>query len=354
MGKRVLRCLSFFCCAAVVLTFLACKNKAEKKEEQAQTSEATSEAKRGTAGSISADEQKRLESFIKKRLGSRMPTDAKIQVEGFEQTPVESLRRGKFVIESARGSGAVSFLITEDGKYLIIGDVSSLQDFENSPIKGIKTGKALLGSQQVPVTVTEDGKYIVLADFIDTTVDPLKETMDKISLEDVPFKGAEDANVTVVEYSDFQCPFCKRGSDMIPEILEEYEGKVKIGYKQLPLPIHNWATEAAIASVCASKQGNDKFWKLHDLFFENQGKLNAENIKGEIGGFAKQIGLNTDEFNKCIDSPEVAQRVKDEAEEARSIGISSTPTFVVNGMIVPGANPHGLKSAIDLALSEKN
>ena len=358
MSKSILKCLVFCCCALVSLTIIACKNQGEKKQEQAQkegtqTTETVSEAKKEPAGNISPDEQKRLQSFLKKKLGARMPADAKIQVQGFEQSPIDGLRKGKFVIESGRGSGDVNFLISKDGRFLIIGDVASLKDFQNSPVEGVKTGEVALGTQPIPVSITSDGQFIVFGEFIDTTIDPLKETMNKISLKDVPVKGADDAAVTIVEYSDFQCPFCKRGTEIIPQILKEYDGKVKIAYKQLPLPIHNWAREAAIASVCESEQGNDKFWELHDLLFENQGKLNQENAKEEINGFAKQIGLNTDEFGKCIDSPEAAKRVQNESAEARSIGVSSTPTFVVNGMIVPGANPQGLKSAIDVALSEK-
>ncbi len=353
MGKSILKCLFFCWCGLVFLTFVACKDQGGKIKEQPQTKEAAPEAKKESAGSITPDEQERLRSFIKKRLGSRMPADANIQVKGFEQSPVEGLRKGQFAIESARGSGEVAFLISSDGRYLIIGDVASLENFEDTPIKGIRTGNITLGNQPIPVTISEDGKYIILAEFIDTTIDPLKETMSKISLEDVPVKGADGAQVTIIEYSDFQCPFCKRGTDIIPQILKEYDGKVKIAYKQLPLPIHNWAMEAAIASVCADKQGNDKFWELHDLLFENQANLTAENAKEEINGFAKQIGLNTDEFNKCLDSPEAAQRVQNESAEARSIGVSSTPTFVVNGMIVPGANPQGLKSAIDVVLSDE-
>lgn len=353
MSKLILRCLFFYFFGIVLLTFISCTNQGEKNKEQPQTKETSSEAKKEPAGNISPEEQKRLQSFIKKRLGARMPADANIQVKGFEKSPVEGLRKGQFVIESSRGSGQVTFLISSDGKYLIIGDVASLDNFENTPIKGIKTGNVSLGGQSIPVTMSTDGQYIILADLIDTTVDPLKETMSKISLDNVPVKGAEDAKVTIVEYSDFQCPFCKRGTDIIPQILKEYDGKVKIAYKQLPLPIHNWARDAAIASVCADQQGNDKFWALHDLLFENQANLTAENAKEEINGFAKQIGLNTDAFDKCLASPEAAQRVQNETDEARSIGVSSTPTFVVNGMIVPGANPQGLKSAIDVALSEK-
>ncbi len=353
MYKSILKGLSLCCCGLVLLTFVACKNQGGKTKEQPQTKQATSEGQKESAGNIPPDEEKRLASYIRKRLGARMPADANIQVKGFEQSPVESLRKGQFVIESARGSGEVTFLMSSDGRYLIVGDVASLENFEDTPVEGIKTGNVPLGNQPIPVSISEDGQFIILAEFIDTTVDPLKETMSKISLEDVPVKGADDAKVTIVEYSDFQCPFCKRGTDIIPQILEEYDGKVKIAYKQLPLAIHNWAREAAIASVCANKQGNDKFWELHDLLFENQANLTAENAKEEINGFAKQIGLNADEFNKCMDSSEAAERVQNEAAEARSIGVSSTPTFVVNGMIIPGANPEGLKSAIDVALSEE-
>jgi protein-disulfide isomerase len=353
MSRIILKSLFFYFFGILLLTFTACTNQGDKKKEPPQTKEMTSEVKKEPAGNISPEEQKRLQSFIKKRLGARMPADANIQVKGFEQSPVEGLRKGQFVIKSARGSGEVTFLISSDGRYLIIGDVASLENFENAPIEGLKTGNLSLGGQPIPVTMSTDGQYIILAEFIDTTVDPLKETMSKISLEGVPVKGAEDAKVTIVEYSDFQCPFCKRGTDIIPQILKEYDGKVKIAYKQLPLPIHNWARDAAIASVCADQQGNDKFWELHDLLFENQTNLTPENAKEEINGFAKQIGLNTDAFDKCLSSPEAAQRVQNESEEARSIGVSSTPTFVVNGMIVPGANPQGLKSAIDVALSEK-
>ncbi len=284
MSKIILRRLFFYLFGIVLLTFVSCTNQGDTKKGQPQTKETTSEAKKVPAGNISPEEQKRLQSFIKKRLGARMPADAKIQVKGFEQSPVEGLRKGQFVIESARGSGAVTFLISSDGRYLIIGDVASLENFENTPIEGIKTGNLSLGGQPIPVTMSTDGQYIILAEFIDTTVDPLKETMSKISLEDVPVKGAENAKVTIVEYSDFQCPFCKRGTDIIPQILKEYDGKVKIAYKQLPLPIHNWARDAAIASVCADQQGNDKFWELHDLLFENQTKLTAENAKEEING----------------------------------------------------------------------
>jgi protein-disulfide isomerase len=303
------------------------------------------------AEQISKEETARLQTFLKKRFGARMPSDATIEVKGYENSPVQGFNQGTFVISSSRGSGDVNFIISNDGRYIILGEPESTKDFEESPIQGLKTGSIPLGTQTLPLLISNDSKYIILGEILDTSVDPLKETMSKISLKDVPVKGKKTANVTVVEYSDFQCPFCKRGSQMLPQILQEYDGKIKLMYKQFPLPIHNWAKDAAIASLCAQEQGNDKFWEFHDLLFENQKNIKVESSKEEFEGFAKKIGLNENEFNKCLGSPDIAKRLQADIDEAKSIGVSSTPTFVVNGRIVPGANPEGLKSAIKASLS---
>jgi protein-disulfide isomerase len=209
------------------------------------------------------------------------------------------------------------------------------------------------GRQSVPVFISADGKYLVLgSEVYDTTVDPHKEIMEKISLKDVPVKGAENAEVVIVEYSDFQCPFCKRGKDMLPQILKEYNGKVKVAFKQLPLKNHNWAMPAAVASLCAYQQGNDKFWAFHDKLFDSQKDITLENSKEKFNQYAKDVGLDKKKFDACLGSKDVQAEVESQVQEATSVGVQSTPTFVVNGMIVPGANPEGLKSAIEIQLSE--
>lgn len=349
------------------------------------------------AQQISKEENERLQEFFKNRFGVNIPSDSKIEVEGFEKSPVGDLKSGKFIINSAAGAQEVPFVIGGDGKYILMGGVVDTKTFEATPIKGIKKGavpiprgefpllmtddgKYLIinseivdtgtfkesqlkgfkggsfvmgGSQQVPVYISNNGQYLVLGtEIMDTTIDPHQEIMEKISLKDVPVKGNKDAEVIVVEYSDFQCPFCKRGKDMLPDILKSYEGKINVSFKQLPLRNHNWAMPAAIASVCAYQQGNDKFWEMHDKLFDNQKQITLENSEQKFNQFAKEIGLDTKKFDACLDSPEVKAKVEKDVAEATSIGVQSTPTFVVNGMIVPGANPEGLKSAIDIKLSQ--
>ncbi len=349
------------------------------------------------AQQISKEENERLQEFFKNRFGVNIPSDSKIEIEGFEKSSVGDLKSGKFVINSAAGAQEVPFVIGGDGKYILMGNVVDTKTFEATPIKGIKKGavpiprgefpllmtddgKYLIinseivdtgtfkesqlkgfrggsfvmgGSQQVPVYISDNGQYLVLGtEIMDTTIDPHQEIMEKISLEDVPTKGKKGAEVVVVEYSDFQCPFCKRGKDMLPEILKQYEGKISVSYKQLPLRNHNWAMPAAIASECAYQQGNDKFWEMHDKLFDNQKQITLENSEQKFNQFAKEIGLDTKKFDACLDSPDIKAKVENDVAEATAIGVQSTPTFVVNGMIVPGANPEGLKSAIDIKLSQ--
>jgi protein-disulfide isomerase len=346
---------------------------------------------------ISKEENARLQTFFKKNFGANMAPDTVIEIKGVEDSSIKGLKKGTFVINTSQGSQEVGFVMSQDGKYLLMGNMVDTTGFKVTAIKNIKQGaipiprgefpvlmttdgKFLIinseiidvskfkesklagfkegsfnmgGRQTVPVFISGNGKFLVLGtEIYDTTVDPQKEIMEKISLKDVPTKGTDNAKVVIVEYSDFQCPFCKRGKDMLPQILKDYNGKVKIAYKQLPLKNHNWAMPAAIASVCAYQQGNDKFWALHDKLFDSQKDITLENSKEKFNQYAKEVGLDTKKFDACLNSKEAAAVVDTQMKEAVEIGVQSTPTFVVNGMIVPGANPEGLKSAIEIQLSE--
>jgi len=303
------------------------------------------------AQQISEKESARLKTFLQRRLGSRLPAKAKIEVKGFTKSEVQGFKEGKFIVESLRGSGDVPFLLSKDNKYMIMGEPIDLRAFKPGRVKGLKEGKGGVGRQNVPMLLTDDGNFLIISELIDTTINPLADIVNKISLVDVPLKGNKKATVTIVEYSDFQCPYCKRAADMLPKLLEEYKDKIRIVYKQFPLPNHNWAKPASIASVCAYKQDNDKFWEYHDLIFSNQRKINLGNSEVKFNEFAKQLGLDENKFQECIKSPTTRARVEREYNEAQIVGVNSTPSFYVNGMSVRGADLKGLKSAIDMALA---
>jgi protein-disulfide isomerase len=146
-------------------------------------------------------------------------------------------------------------------------------------------------------------------------------------------KGAENARVTIIEYSDFECPFCSQAVQTMDDILKKYPNDVKLVFKHFPLEFHPQAEKAAEAAECAADQG--KFWEYHDTLFANQKNLDVSDLKN----YAKQLGLNTGEFNACLDSGAMASRVESNRKEGAERGVRGTPTFFVNGQSVVGVKP---------------
>lgn len=163
-----------------------------------------------------------------------------------------------------------------------------------------------------------------------------------------PSKGAENAPVTIVEFSDFECPFCGRVNPTIAQVMKEYEGKVKLVFRQFPLSFHPNAKKAGEASLCAADQG--KFWEYHDVLFQNQKALGADALKK----YAADLKLDTAKFNTCLDSGEKAKAVEADQEAGAKAGVNGTPAFFVNGIPLSGAVPfEDFKSAIDAELQAK-
>ena len=171
----------------------------------------------------------------------------------------------------------------------------------------------------------------------------------QIEAGDSPSKGNSNAPVTMIEFSDFQCSFCGRFfSQTLSEIEKEYvnTGKVRFVYKHLPLDFHPQANPAALASECAREQG--KFWEYHDLIFENQASLGESSYKAWAG----QLNLEQAQFNECFDSKKYQDRVTRDAQQAAQAGISGTPGFLINGILVSGAQPFvNFKQVIDAELT---
>lgn len=156
-----------------------------------------------------------------------------------------------------------------------------------------------------------------------------------VSIKDAPIKGSESAKVTIVEYSDFQCPFCSKAAKTISEIEKKYGSKVRIAFKNYPLPFHSNARIAAEAALCAKAQDPKLFWKMHDAMFEDQNKLDKESLIAT----AKKIGAKEADFKTCLDTTPHKAIVDNDMAEGQKLGIKSTPTFFVNGKLVSGAQP---------------
>jgi protein-disulfide isomerase len=173
----------------------------------------------------------------------------------------------------------------------------------------------------------------------------------EFSVTGEPFKGPENAPVTIVKFEDFHCPFCKQVQPTLTELLSRYNGKVRLVHKDLPLDsIHPQARQAAEAARCADDQG--KFWSYHDKLYANSPKASTEDLKS----YAKELGLNVDVFDRCVESGKYKAVVQKDLNEGAQLGLTGTPVFFINGREISGAQPLEAFAAIideELALYKK-
>ena len=162
---------------------------------------------------------------------------------------------------------------------------------------------------------------------------PSPLSLAEIDIGRSPIRGPSEAPVTIVEFSDFQCPFCARATPTIQQLLDQYPGKIQWVFKHYPLPIHPDAPLAHEASVAAGEQG--KFWEMHDLIFINQRAMKREDLLKH----ATQLGLDMKRFTEKLDSGEFKPVVRNDMEEGQKLGVRGTPTFFINGRRVVGALP---------------
>mgnify|MGYP000664852899 CR=1 FL=1 len=147
-----------------------------------------------------------------------------------------------------------------------------------------------------------------------------------------PTKGPAGAAVTMIAFSDFQCPYCVRVNPTLKALEAKYPGKLRIAFKDFPLGIHKEARKASEAGQCAAEQG--KFWEMHDKMFANQQKLQPDSLKA----FAKEVGLDGATFASCLDSGKTAARVAADVAQGAKHGVTGTPTFFINGRFLSGAH----------------
>jgi len=162
-----------------------------------------------------------------------------------------------------------------------------------------------------------------------------------VAADGFPSKGSEAAPVTIVEFSDFQCPYCSRVNPSIDRVLENYGERVRVVFRQFPLnSIHPEAQKAAEASLCADAQG--KFWEMHDVMFEEQKSLGVDQLKEK----AARLGLDAEAFGACLDSDEYAEAVAADLRSGASMGVTGTPAMFINGRFLNGAVPYEQLAAI--------
>ncbi len=166
--------------------------------------------------------------------------------------------------------------------------------------------------------------------------------------EGTPSRGPATAPIVLVEYTDYQCPFCSRVQPTITALMERYDGQIRHVFKNLPLPNHNQAQLASEAALCAQDQG--QYWEFHDWLFENQRTMNRDTMIAQAGA----MSMDADLFTACISDGTYQARVDADMKEARGFGITGTPGFMINGRVITGAQPlEAFEAVIDEELALK-
>ena len=234
---------------------------------------------------------------------------------------------------------AVSIIVAS---LLLSGTIFFVGNSINQNITGLSTALDDLEVQGTPAGNTGTQTQT-------PTPGPVREVDMQELVKGKPVLGQENATVTIVEFSDFQCPFCESWFQNVKPQLQPYidRGEVRLVYAHFPLSFHENAEPSALASECANEQG--KFWEYHDTLFENQSALDAASLKK----YASDLGMDSAKFNSCFDSSKYLSEVQAEFNEGVSLGVNGTPTFFINGQKIVGAQPWtSFKSVIDAELAQ--
>lgn len=201
------------------------------------------------------------------------------------------------------------------------------------------------------VYVSKDGKTFLRGDIYDMSSSPFADNLAHLNIEGNPTIGPANARVTIVEFSDFECPHCRELFKNLKTIEASYP-QVRVVFKDFPLTqIHPWTDTASIGARCAYIQSPAAFWKVHDSIFNNQDLISPENVWEKLLKFATDAGLDTDVFKTCMSSPDAKQAVEANRADGQALNIGSTPTVFVNGRALVGGDKAPLEQYVKYDLA---
>jgi protein-disulfide isomerase len=203
--------------------------------------------------------------------------------------------------------------------------------------------------------VSEDGQHAVVGDIIPFGKHPFEQT--RLQLEkkvNGPSRGPVNAPVTVVEFSDLQCPHCKEANPTVERLVNE-DADVRFVFQNFPLPSHNWAQKAAAYADCVGRASNDAIWKFIDGVYAAQDDITADNADQKLTELADKAGVKGADIATCAPTPETQSRVEESVKLGQSLDVNSTPTIFINGrpVGVSGNNYDVLKQLVDFAAKQK-
>jgi protein-disulfide isomerase len=206
-------------------------------------------------------------------------------------------------------------------------------------------------TQDFKFYVSKDGSRLVQGAVFDIDHNPFKPDLDKLKTDGAPGIGTTGAPVAIVEFSDFECPYCKQQAKLLHDnLLSAYPTQVKLYFREFPIEsLHPWAKSAALAGRCVMRQNAGEFWDYHDWIFGQQEKVTAQNFKDQVMGWVKdRKDLDAMKFGECLDTKATEAEVEKSLAEGRDLGVNSTPTLFINGRrIAQAMDWPALRSIID-------
>jgi protein-disulfide isomerase len=233
-----------------------------------------------------------------------------------------------------------------------------VNEIRPSEISGLAEVTVVITNQQGPnqnrLLVSSDGKHVITGDVLPFGAKPFDEARAKLEKGvSGPAKGPAKAVVTLVEFSDMQCPHCAKAEPAIEQLLT-LEPEVHFVFQNFPLPLHNWAEKGAAYVDCVGRGGNDAVWKFIQKTFEEQANITEANADEKLKAIATASGANGDEVAACASKPDTKARVEASVALGKSLGVNSTPTVFINGRALPGAAPvELLRKIVEFQASQK-
>src|SRR5258708_4645538 len=293
----------------MILTFLAFSIVANAQQKPAAKRKYTDQL--GTHATANLPSEDEVNGFLQQTLGFDPQVTWKIT--SIKPSKAEGLAEVNVQISGPQGQGAHTFFVSADGKHAVVGEI-------------IPFGKR--------------------------PFDQARQELEKKATG--PSRGPAGAPVTIVEFSDLQCPHCKEANPTIEKLLSE-EPNIHFVYQNFPLPMHNWAQKAADYADCVGKLSNDAFWKFTSSVYNAQAEITAENADAKLTELANQSGVKGADVAACSAQPEAQARVEGSMNLGKSLDVNSTPTLFINGrpVGVSGNNYDALKQIVDFAAKER-
>jgi protein-disulfide isomerase len=322
-----------------------------------------------SAAPLSEAARDKIVTYVRERFA--LPDNVKLSLGAMQASPVApSFNQGTLT----SGEGATlrnqTVLVSKDGRFLVLVNGSIIELPRDSPaemaqriqaafkipperrltVGGFKSSpspdfqQGTLGvddgktpRQDVTVLLSQNGKHLIVSELYNLEVDPRQQALRTISLHDEPSQGPASAPVTIVEYADLQCPTCARMHEFLENtLLPRYGNKVRVVFKEYPLPMHDWSFTAAIADQCAYEINPAAYVPLRTAIFHNQQLINITNLRETLLTYGEQAGLDRVQLAGCVDAKSSLPRIQRDMAEAKRVNVDRTPTLFVNGRMMVG------------------